>query len=186
MQPIYRVMLWYNNPSHFLTGWVEASVSTGEPSQPDKKFGGEHPMWLVTSHSPQDAGRGSWTGSGMIDAFFDYWLPAFVHEMRRQEIGLEAADAKYQQVQSSKDGASRPTLGKGRKFFQQQGVETTLDDFAAEAKIQDKESAQKIGREIAQLADTECGEGMRNCCQTQDLHRDGGPLQGWSSLTHAG
>merc|ERR1719245_575259 len=68
--PIYRVMLWYNNPFHFLTGWVEASVSTGLPSQPNKKHGGEHPMWLVTGRSPQVAGRESWTGSGMIDAFF--------------------------------------------------------------------------------------------------------------------
>lgn len=28
-RPIFRVMLWYNNPFHFLTGYVEASVSTG-------------------------------------------------------------------------------------------------------------------------------------------------------------
>ena len=27
--PIYRVILWYNNPYHFLTAWVEASISTG-------------------------------------------------------------------------------------------------------------------------------------------------------------
>ena len=43
--PLYRVMLWYNNPYHFLTGFVEASASNGLPSQPDKPDSGEHPMW---------------------------------------------------------------------------------------------------------------------------------------------
>ena len=36
----------------FFTGWVEASITNGEPSQTDKVFGGEHPMWLVTCRSP--------------------------------------------------------------------------------------------------------------------------------------
>lgn len=82
-EPIYRVMLWYNNPFHILTGWVEASVSTGGVAQGNTKMdGGEHPMWLVTARTKQISGRDSWTGSGMIDAFFDYWLPLFVHEMR--------------------------------------------------------------------------------------------------------
>lgn len=27
--PLFRVMLWYNNPYHMLTGWVEASNTTG-------------------------------------------------------------------------------------------------------------------------------------------------------------
>lgn len=31
-RPVYRVMLWYNNPFHFLTGYVEASVSNGGKS----------------------------------------------------------------------------------------------------------------------------------------------------------
>ena len=41
-------------------------------------------MWLVTSKSPLMTGRESLTGSGMIDDFFDEWLPLFVHECRRQ------------------------------------------------------------------------------------------------------
>lgn len=80
--PLYRVMLWYNNPFHFLTGFVEASVTNGQPGQTDKKLGGEHPMWLLASDSDLHAKRGSITGSGMIDAFFDRWLPKFVMEIR--------------------------------------------------------------------------------------------------------
>ena len=44
---IYRVMLWYNNPYHFFTGFVEAEWSSGYPSQLDKISSGEHPMWLL-------------------------------------------------------------------------------------------------------------------------------------------
>jgi hypothetical protein len=50
-RPVYRVMFWYSNPFHFLTGWSEASISTGLPSQPDKMYGGERPMWLVSGHT---------------------------------------------------------------------------------------------------------------------------------------
>lgn len=131
-QPIYRVMLWYNNPYHFLTGWVEASISTGEPSQPSKRLGGEHPMWLVTTKAPQAAGRDSWTGSGMIDHFFDTWLPVFVWEVRLQshlkklkdvqpeiERHLQAnsiANSRYQEVES-RDGISAPKPLIGREKY---------------------------------------------------------------------
>mmetsp|Transcript_9503 Transcript_9503/g.30368 ORF Transcript_9503/g.30368 Transcript_9503/m.30368 type:complete len:440 (+) Transcript_9503:70-1389(+) len=105
--PIYRVMLWYNNPYHFFTGWVEASVSNGQKSQLDKFHGGEHPMWLVTSRSPLLSRRTSWFGPGMIDRFFDYWLPFFVFEVRRLTRGEKAAvDLKEEVI--SKDGISRP------------------------------------------------------------------------------
>ena len=40
----YRVILWHNNPYHIYTGWVEAGVTTGEPNQPNKNRGLEHPM----------------------------------------------------------------------------------------------------------------------------------------------
>lgn len=50
-RPVWRVMLWYSNPYHFFTGWVEASITHGRPSQVDKVHGGEHPMWLVTTPS---------------------------------------------------------------------------------------------------------------------------------------
>eukprot|EP00929_Paragymnodinium_shiwhaense_P018464 TRINITY_DN12918_c0_g1_i1.p1 TRINITY_DN12918_c0_g1~~TRINITY_DN12918_c0_g1_i1.p1 ORF type:complete len:560 (+),score=84.02 TRINITY_DN12918_c0_g1_i1:95-1774(+) len=129
-EPIYRVMLWYNNPFHFLTGWVEASVSTGLPSQPNKKHGGEHPMWLVTARTPLVAGRDSFTGSGMIDAFFDYWLPVFVYGMRKfsymRKFSSDAdygaarataiADAKYTEVHSA-DGISKPQSRVGRHMY---------------------------------------------------------------------
>jgi len=182
-QPIYRVMLWYNNPFHFLTGWVEASVSTGMPSQPDKALGGEHPMWLVTGHSPQVAGRSSFTGSGMIDAYFDYWLPAFVHEMRYQVLGLEEADKKYQEV-ISQDLASPPQQHKGRDSYKRAGLRTALSDFKLEAKKQDKEEGQKIGRVVARLAETRAGQWVAQRLQSEDIHREGGPMEGWSSLSH--
>ncbi|CAJ1331735.1 unnamed protein product, partial [Effrenium voratum] len=34
--PVYRVMLWYNNPYHFYSGWVEAQLTTGGVAQPEK------------------------------------------------------------------------------------------------------------------------------------------------------
>lgn len=105
--PVYRVMLWHNNPYHFFTGFVEASISTGG-SQTDKPDSGEHPMWLVSGHSPMTAGRLSITGTGMIDRFFDNWLPVFVEEMRRIATGDDAyAKAQHREVMSA-DGASVP------------------------------------------------------------------------------
>jgi len=106
--PVYRVMLWYNNPYHFFTGFVEASISTGG-SQTDKPDSGEHPMWLVSAHSPMTAGRLSQvTGTGFIDRFFDNWLPKFVEMMRSVATGNEAyAKARHQEV-LSKDGVSVP------------------------------------------------------------------------------
>merc|ERR1719237_1493958 len=138
-QPVYRVMLWYSNPFHFLTGWVEASISNGMPSQPEKRMGGEHPMWLVTAHSPLVSGRDSFTGSGMIDAFFDYWLPVFVHEMRldsritRHGMSFEDAEEyaaeKYQEVHS--DDVVSPALHKvGLGKYE---GHSALDDMRKEA-----------------------------------------------------
>lgn len=118
--PIYRVILWYNNPYHFLTAWVEASISTGGPSQPEKVDGVEHPMWGVSSASPLSAGRASLTGLGVIDSFFDYWLPVLVHELRyshhrmagkSHQEALQIANDMYQEVHS-KDGISRPIADK--------------------------------------------------------------------------
>jgi hypothetical protein len=100
-------MLWYDNPYHFFTGFVEASISTGLPSQPKKKHGGEHPMWIVTSHSPLLSERSSKTGVGMIDQFFDHWLPTFVDTVRTLIRGPEIAKQMHQEV-ISKDGISVP------------------------------------------------------------------------------
>ena len=80
-------------------------------------------MWLVTSHSPLVSARNSITGVGMIDAFFDSWLPVFVHEARNigttrwavanglsrkkaREFGKAYADSMYQEVVSV-DGLSK-------------------------------------------------------------------------------
>eukprot|EP00438_Fugacium_kawagutii_P036196 Skav232983 [mRNA] locus=scaffold1735:520657:524228:+ [translate_table: standard] len=118
--PIWRVTLWYNNPYHFCTGWVEASSSTGAPSQLDKKDGGEHPMWLVSGRSYSSASRDAFTGTGIVDSIFDYWLPVMVHEVRyshyrmagkSHQEALQIANDMYQEVHS-KDGISRPIADK--------------------------------------------------------------------------
>mmetsp|Transcript_30910 Transcript_30910/g.81169 ORF Transcript_30910/g.81169 Transcript_30910/m.81169 type:complete len:568 (-) Transcript_30910:336-2039(-) len=158
--PCYRVMLWYSNPYHFLTGWVEASQSTGRPSQPEKFRGGEHPMWLVTARdSEMVSHRDSFTGSGMIDAFFDYWLPAFVHEMRydhhrytlgksREEAEREA-HAKYQEV-CSKDGVSKPD---DRIGLDKYGDNCTAADYKKIARLQGKDRMHKATDFIMSAAD---------------------------------
>lgn len=105
-------MLWYNNPYHFLTGFVEASVSTGGASQPDKYHGGEHPMWLVTAHSPLLSRRNWSIGPASIDSFFDSWLPTIVDEIRRVVRGPEIAAQMHQEV-VSKEGVSRPSAKVG-------------------------------------------------------------------------
>lgn len=105
--PVYRVMLWYNNPYHFFTGYVEASISTGGKYQTDKICGGEHPMWILTGRSPMLSCRKSKVGVGAIDHFFDTFLPMFVFEVRKQVLGEEHAKKKYEEVISA-DGISRP------------------------------------------------------------------------------
>mmetsp|Transcript_11496 Transcript_11496/g.34910 ORF Transcript_11496/g.34910 Transcript_11496/m.34910 type:complete len:159 (+) Transcript_11496:231-707(+) len=112
-RPVWRVMLWYNNPYHFLTGWVEASITNGQPSQLDKKHGGEHPMWLVTSNSPALLDRNHWGGGpGTIDKFFDRWLPVLTDEVRARIRGPDVARQMHQEV-ISKDGISRPAAKVG-------------------------------------------------------------------------
>jgi len=107
VQPIYRVMLWYNNPYHFYTGYVEASVTTGGKYQLNKFHGGEHPMWLLTSRSPLLHDRAAKFGLGFIDHFFDWWLPCFVYEIRKLVKGREYAREHYEKV-ISQDGISPP------------------------------------------------------------------------------
>jgi len=184
-EPIYRVMLWYSNPYHFLTGWVEASVSNGMPSQPDKRFGGEHPMWLVTGRTPMIAGRGAFTGSGMIDAFFDYWLPVFVHEMRyhaltdrfgkSHEEASEAADRLYQEV-NSKDGVSRPILKRGLDEYQT----SAMRDMDPEADKRHEDESQRDRDDVMSLDKTSVGHEIYAASQgtARDLHAEGGCLSG--------
>jgi len=177
-KPVYRVMLWYSNPFHFLTGWVEASLSTGLPSQPDKHHGGEHPMWLVTSRTPLVSGRDSMTGSGFIDAFFDYWLPVFVFELRYShfadqyrregradwhEAAMKLAHDKYQEVHSQ-DGVSRPMSQIGLGEYRETGKETTFEVFQA------RERNRICEIEMASLADSGCGGTIRAWQEGPDLH----------------
>lgn len=191
-EPIYRVMLWYSNPFHFLTGWVEASVSTGLPSQPNKRAGGEHPMWLVTPRTRMVAGRDSWTGSGMIDAFFDYWLPVFVHEMRRltfstrlrdqpdgEKLALQIADAHYQEVHS-KDGVSRPKSFLGRMNY---CAKDALTEFQANAEEQRSDVTQMVANTLSSLANTNVARWASAQLQGEDLHAPGHIMQGISART---
>ena len=91
--PFYRVMLWQNNPYHPYTGYVEANLSTGFPSQPEKNLGAEHPMWLINSHNKLSADRQLPHSLGHVDTFFDEFIPHFNHLVRLDVLGQEAADA---------------------------------------------------------------------------------------------
>ena len=95
-KPMYRVMAWRNNPYHLLSGWVEANISTGEPSQPEKRHGGEHPMWIVNSHNYSAAARDSRMSVGNVDLIFDRWIPFFVRFIRTNLQGAEKADECFQ------------------------------------------------------------------------------------------
>lgn len=176
-------MLWYSNPYHFLTGWVEASISNGKPSQLNKFHGGEHPMWLVTGRSPQTAGRDSWTGSGMIDAFFDCWLPVFVHEMRMlthlkanddKEAARKKAEDLYEEVIST-DGISKPSGKIGRDKY---GGEDLLTKYDKIGKTQRKDLAYKVGP-WHKMSKSAFGKCLAKIAQGgQDMHAKGGSLEG--------
>jgi len=145
-KPVYRVMLWYNNPYHFLTGFVEASISNGGHSQPVKFNGGEHPMWLVTNKSPLMTGRESLTGSGMIDAFFDEWLPLFVHECRRQGF-FHAKHNELAMAQWNED-----------KFVSIKGTEEYAK-MLKEANKKGKEYADALYEEVGSVDGVSAGSG---------------------------
>jgi len=90
--PEYRVMLWHNNPFHIYTGYVEASITHGRPSQQHKQYGGEHPMWLVNGRNYLGAHRKVNFSIGWIDVFFDEFIPHFQHFIRGNVRGWEEAD----------------------------------------------------------------------------------------------
>lgn len=182
-RPVYRVMLWYSNPFHFLTGWVEASISTGLPSQPHKMHGGEHPMWLVSGRTNLTSGRESFTGSGLIDWFFDYWLPVFVHEVRYSMLNkmfvkegkskedahdeaLKLADERYQEV-TSKDGISEACEKKGRAAYEGKDA---LTDYEKEGKAEHKETAQKFDSWLGQANQTPTGKALQRAFMAEDIH----------------
>jgi hypothetical protein len=84
--PIYRVILWRNNPYHIYTGIVEACISK-------KRQALEHPMWLISSHNKLSASPTVCLSTGWIDLFFDQFIPHFEYFIRLNELGREAADA---------------------------------------------------------------------------------------------
>ena len=85
-EPIYRVILWRNNPYHIYTGIVEACISK-------KRQALEHPMWLISSHNKLAADPKVLLSTGWIDLFFDTFIPNFEYFIRLNELGKEAADA---------------------------------------------------------------------------------------------
>jgi hypothetical protein len=194
-RPVYRVMLWYSNPYHFLTGWVEASISKGLPSQPDKHLGGEHPMWLVSGNTPLTSGRNSFTGSGLIDAFFDYWLPVFVRECRisstiesewhkvqsgqltakqLRRIAKDYGDENYQEVMS-KDGVSNPLTTKGVSHYESlkvRGQGYTQGDYDDAAKSLHKDAIHKMYQPLDNFANKRIGQLAAKYINMEDLPRD--------------
>ena len=110
--PVYRVMLWRNNPFHIFTGYVEASISHGRPSQPHQANAAEHPMWLVNAHNRFAASRSMRMSVGWIDTFFDKFIPHFQHFVRGNVRGwgeaqkhLEADDRKGYELERAQPGA---------------------------------------------------------------------------------
>ena len=89
--PIYRVILWRNNPYHIYTGIVEACISK-------KRQALEHPMWLISSHQKLAADSKVCLSTGWIDIFFEQFIPHFEYFIRLNELGREAADAMVQQI----------------------------------------------------------------------------------------
>lgn len=85
-EPIYRVILWRNNPYHIYTGIVEACISK-------KRQALEHPMWLISSHKKLSASPAVCLSTGWIDLFFDQFIPHFEYFIRLNELGREAANA---------------------------------------------------------------------------------------------
>lgn len=106
-RPAYRMVYWYNNPFHLLTGYGEANLSNGKPSQPNKRNGIENLLWLLTSASPSLARRDGLATPSKVDAMFDRGLPAMVDEIRTRLRGADVAKAMHQEVVSV-DGISHP------------------------------------------------------------------------------
>jgi len=93
--PLYRVMLWRNNPFHLYTGYVEANITTGQPSQPEKQQSFEHPMWLINSSNKVAADRKSSFSVGFIDNYFDDLAPHFCRYIRSNVRGREVAEEYF-------------------------------------------------------------------------------------------
>eukprot|EP00968_Pinguiococcus_pyrenoidosus_P026071 scaffold7052_cov254-Pinguiococcus_pyrenoidosus.AAC.76 len=94
--------MWYDNPFHWFTGWAEVSVTNGYPSQLDKRFGVECPVWLVTSQSPASvSATGKSYRPGVLKEYFETLMPILVDEVRIVTRGAEIAK------QMKKEAASK-------------------------------------------------------------------------------
>ena len=62
---------------------------------------------LVSGRNPMMHNRKGLFGIGMVDSFFDAFLPYFMHALRTINFGKDYADAHHEEV-VSKDGISRP------------------------------------------------------------------------------
>lgn len=83
VRPEFRVMLWYNNPFHPCTGYVEVNILK---SRIDGTFRLEHPMWLVTSRSPRESGTINHKSGVMYvdDLFVQHVLPDYQAEVDKE------------------------------------------------------------------------------------------------------
>jgi len=93
--PVYRVMLWRNNPYHIYTGYVEAGVSNGEKSTGKNDMGLEHPMWLVNGRSWSSAARAQRLSIGWIDDYFEHFIPQLNRLIRGNVTGHAVAWTAY-------------------------------------------------------------------------------------------
>ena len=92
---VYRVMLWGNNPFHIFTGYVEANISDGQPSQPDKLHGLEQPMWLLCGDNYLASSDTVLFNATWIDRFFDHAIPLIQRLIRGRVKGWAAANSAY-------------------------------------------------------------------------------------------
>merc|ERR1719310_521506 len=142
-------------------------------------------MWLVSGRTNLTSGRESFTGSGLIDWFFDYWLPVFVHEVRYSMLrkmfvkegkskedahdeALLLADERYQEV-NSKDGISEACEKKGRAAYEGKDA---LTDYEKEGKAEHKETAQKFDSWLGQANQTPTGKSLQRMFMAEDIHEE--------------
>lgn len=79
--PVYRVPLWYNNPFHPVTAYVEANVQRSA----DGRLRLEHPMWIVSSRSPL-------VSSSLFEVFGVGFVDKFLGTSYLPNIRKEIAD----------------------------------------------------------------------------------------------
>lgn len=77
--PVYRIMFWYSNPYHLMTGWSELTVSSATPGAPRVgEYRLEHTTLLVSGLTKQTGDRGSWAGTGATLSVAEAWAKTFM------------------------------------------------------------------------------------------------------------